>query len=78
MNQHNSTSMRLKLLVLMQEQKFSVYTRLSIILHISKLKTEQGDNMVKQLIQMIESGEDEKAIVQIAKVKYNVQMLKSI
>ena len=74
-NQHNSTSRRLKLLALMQEQEISVYTRLSITRHISKLEKEQGDKMVEELISIIENGAREKEIIQIAEDKYKVKML---
>ena len=69
--------MRLKLTSLMQEQKCSVYTRLSLSLHITNLEKEQGDEMVKHLIEMIERGTTEQEIRKIAQEKYGVAFSKT-
>lgn len=76
MEKQDSIAMRTKLLILMQKQKFSTYTRLSIILHIANLKPrEQGDNMVEDLIALIESGTTEQLFRNHTEGKYGVQML---
>ena len=76
MDQQDSTMMRIKFTRLMQEQKFSTYTRLSIIHHIADIeKREPGDKMVTDLIEMIENGTTEQEFRRVAQEKYGVTML---
>gem|GEM_PF-2879115 len=76
MRQQDSTTMRLKFIWLMQEKEYSVYTRLSLSLHIANLKTrEQGDEMVKELMTMVEKGTPEAEFRKFAQEKYGVTMV---
>jgi hypothetical protein len=59
----------------MQEQEYSAHIRLSLVLHIACLNADQGDEMVKDLIEIIESGTTEAEFWNTVHEKYGITMV---
>lgn len=73
MSNFDHISQRLNLITFMKEKKFSVYTRMSFMLHVSNLKHEEGDIVVNKSIKMLESGVTEKEFLDFVQEKYKLK-----
>lgn len=73
MSNFECASQRINLITLMREREFSVYTRMSFMLHVSNLESEEGDIIVKESMEMIENGATEKEFLDFVQEKYRLR-----